>query len=1147
MRLEIKFVNHFSNSSMLQTNSLLKIFKYTPVPIVVLLPDAPHFTIAEVNDALLKKAFAKEEDLIGKGIFEAFPENLVNNGSGSANLSKSLKKVISTRMADKMPVQRYDMLVENGQYQECYWEVENIPVLSDDNELQYILHTTCDITDTVLLEKKKHEQIKTTIEMSDEAFKTLVQEGSDLIGILDKNANYIYVSPSVKTALGLTAQELINRNGFDLIHPDDKDLVIAEFSKLNTEKRVLISPCRIQHKNGSWRWIETVAINLTNDPKINGVVAVSRDITEWVNAEEEVRISEEKHKILFQSSPIPKWVYSLDNFEILDVNETALKKYGYTKEEFLSMTVIDIRPKREINQLLVAKESIVEREEIIHFGLFTHCKKDGTEIKAEVSGHRFSFQGKDCMLIVAIDVTEKENALKELRDNQEKLIAAQNIGRIGYFKVDLLNQKFFWSDKLFEIWGVNKENFKVTYENISKTIHPDDLKQFEKVRSKAIETGTDMNLEFRVIQPDGSIKWVHERGKTVKGETADLISFEGTVQDVTESKLLKLSLEESNQRYQYVTQATFDAIWDWDLITDECYWGEGFQTTFGYDVKTLRSDTSFWTNHTHPADRERVSEEIAKAINGKKLNWLNEYRFQKADNSYLDVLDRCIIIRDKNGKAIRMVGAMQDVSEKKTLLQLLDKANRLARIGSWEIDVASATVYWSDITKEIRETPRDYQPTLQDGIIHFKEGFSRETIIKRVKDAVRHGIPWQEDLQIYTHKGNLKWMRTTGKAEIVNGKCIKVYGSFQDIDKQKKAEIEILKLYEEKNTILESIGDAFFAVDKNWIVTYWNNHAEKMLKTPKDKIVGNFLWDIFSESIGSASYKNYHEAILSNERVVFEDYFPPLEKWFEISAYPSENGLSVYFKDITERKISQMQLNELHLNLEKTAHDLSVSNHELEQFAYIASHDLQEPLRMISSFLTQLEKKYSDLLDQKGKQYIYFAVDGAKRMRQIILDLLEFSRVGRFNGESEKVDVNEVIQEIVLLYKKQIEETGTEIHFQNLPVVQYYRSPLRQVIQNLVSNAMKYQQPGKNPVINISSKEFDEHWQFSIQDNGIGIASDYFQRIFVIFQRLHNKDEYSGNGIGLAIVKKIIEAMGGEIWIESKEGEGSTFFFTIKK
>jgi light-regulated signal transduction histidine kinase (bacteriophytochrome) len=242
-----------------------------------------------------------------------------------------------------------------------------------------------------------------------------------------------------------------------------------------------------------------------------------------------------------------------------------------------------------------------------------------------------------------------------------------------------------------------------------------------------------------------------------------------------------------------------------------------------------------------------------------------------------------------------------------------------------------------------------------------------------------------------------------------------------------------------------------------------------------------------------------------------------------------------------------MQLNELHANLEKTANDLAVSNHELEQFAYIASHDLQEPLRMISSFLTQLEKKYSDVIDAKGKQYIYFAVDGAKRMRQIILDLLEFSRVGRFEGELQEVNTNDVVEEIISLSKKQIEETGATIHFENLPVVKSHKSPLRQVIQNLVSNALKYQQPGKPPVIHISAKEFPAYWQFSVQDNGIGIKPEYFDRIFVIFQRLHNKDEYSGTGMGLAIVKKIVEAMGGNIWIESKEGEGSIFFFTIKR
>ncbi len=314
--------------------------------------------------------------------------------------------------------------------------------------------------------------------------------------------------------------------------------------------------------------------------------------------------------------------------------------------------------------------------------------------------------------------------------------------------------------------------------------------------------------------------------------------------------------------------------------------------------------------HVHPEDHDRVVGAINNAKKGTASNWLNEYRFQKTDGSYAYVLDRSIIIRDTNGRAIRMIGAVQDFTEKKNLQQLLDKANRLARIGSWEIDVENGSVYWSDITKEIRETPEDFVPTLREGISYFKEGYSKETIIARVKEAVKYGTPWQEDLQIYTHKGNLKWVRTIGKAEIVNGKCKKIFGSFQDIDETKKAELEILNLYKEKNTILESIGDAFFRVENNWVVTYWNKEAEKMLLTPKNKIVGQYLWDVFANSIGSLSYKKYHESLETNTRVVFEDYYRVLERWFEVSAYPSDNGLSVYFKDITERKLSQIQLKE---------------------------------------------------------------------------------------------------------------------------------------------------------------------------------------------------------------------------------------------
>ena len=213
----------------------------------------------------------------------------------------------------------------------------------------------------------------------------------------------------------------------------------------------------------------------------------------------------------------------------------------------------------------------------------------------------------------------------------------------------------------------------------------------------------------------------------------------------------------------------------------------------------------------------------------------------------------------------------------------------------------------------------------------------------------------------------------------------------------------------------------------------------------------------------------------------------------------------------------------------------------------MASHDLQEPLRMVTSFLTQLEKKYGDVLDKKGLLYIDFAVDGAKRMRQIILDLLEFSRVGRTEDKLEAVDINDVLDDVKHLYRKKISDRKVNIIAQNLPVIEAPKSPVRQVFQNLISNAIKYSKEGVSPEININYNESEDFWKFTIQDNGIGIEQEYFDRIFVIFQRLHRREEYSGTGMGLAVTKKIIENLGGKIWLESEENEGTKFHFTISK
>jgi PAS domain S-box-containing protein len=378
------------------------------------------------------------------------------------------------------------------------------------------------------------------------------------------------------------------------------------------------------------------------------------------------------------------------------------------------------------------------------------------------------------------------------------------------------------------------------------------------------------------------------------------------------------------------------------------------------------------------------------------------------------------------------------------------------------------------------------------------------------------------------------------------GHVIGISKILRDVTEKKRSEKIIEEANLERNIILESIADGFFAVDKNWVVTYWNKVAEKNLTVPKSSILGYKLWDVFSESIDSYSYLQYHKAMEEKSPAHFEDYFLPLEKWFEISAYPSANGLSVYFKDITSRKFSELQSIAMTQDLLQKSKELAASNNELEQFAYVASHDMQEPLRMVTGFLSQLEKKYGDVIDDKGRQYIDFAMDGAKRMRRIILDLLEFSVIGRKEEQKEVVDLNELIQEIKTVYAKEIAEKNAQVVPEELPVIQIEKSSVYRIFQNLIGNALKYSKEGAAPVIRIFNVPQNDYWEFGVSDNGIGIDKDYFDKIFVIFQRL-NTDNKSGTGIGLAVCKKIAEQHGGSIRVESVEGNGSTFYFTMKK
>jgi len=231
---------------------------------------------------------------------------------------------------------------------------------------------------------------------------------------------------------------------------------------------------------------------------------------------------------------------------------------------------------------------------------------------------------------------------------------------------------------------------------------------------------------------------------------------------------------------------------------------------------------------------------------------------------------------------------------------------------------------------------------------------------------------------------------------------------------------------------------------------------------------------------------------------------------------------------------------------ELRAEELARSNADLEQFAYVASHDLRQPLRMVNSYLTLIERRYADKLDTEGHEFIGYARDGALQMDRLILDLLEYSRIGRNGDEHEPVDLADATAEARHRLQVLIDETDATVDIDTTPaVVDGNRSELVRLFQNLIGNAIKYRAAGRPAQVEVHWRRQTDDWLVSVQDNGIGIAPDYWQQIFALFKRLHGREEYEGTGVGLAVCKKIVERHGGRIWLTSTPADGSTFSFTL--
>jgi PAS domain S-box-containing protein len=536
---------------------------------------------------------------------------------------------------------------------------------------------------------------------------------------------------------------------------------------------------------------------------------------------------------------------------------------------------------------------------------------------------------------------------------------------------------------------------------------------------------------------------------------------------------------------------------------------------------------------------------------------IDEELITTQENGVRWVRTKKIGIRDEQGKPLYMIGIVEDITELKQKQELLDRRTTERFEAIFNSQYQFMGLMTTDgILIECNETALNFAGIQAHDVIgkHFWECYWW-AISERVQNQLRQSIARAARGEFIRYEADI-----LGKGGIIatidfsikpvldeQGNVTLLIPEGRDITQRKLLEQRAREQEEQIRLFVKHTPAAIAMFDSNMRYMVASDRWYKDYGLEGREIIGKSHYKVFPEIDNMPAWKEMHQRCLAGEVVIKEqDLFVRANgatDWLRFEIYPwrtsnDKIGGIIMFTEVITDKIKVQE------DLKKLNNKLVESNKELEQFAYVASHDLQEPLRMVSSFLQLLEKKYKSQLDETAHQYIHFAVDGSERMKTLINDLLKFSRVGTTAEEHVDVDCNTSVKNVIKVYEQKINESGAKIKMGKLPIIKANKTQIEQLFQNLIGNALKYRRD-ENPCIDIGAKEDGNRWVFHVRDNGIGIEKKFFEKVFVIFQRLHGKNEYGGTGIGLAICKKIVERHGGKIWIESEPGHGTTFYFSF--
>ena len=752
------------------------------------------------------------------------------------------------------------------------------------------------------------------------------------------------------------------------------------------------------------------------------------------------------------------------------------------------------------------------------------------------------------------------------------LHTSQAVTLVGSFELNLTTREFLWTDAMFMLLQlpVTPDN-KISFSSFISLVRPDQ-KALVETQLLQIDHSIYPEFDFEIVTNDGNRKTLRAWSVDLADEDGNPVK-RGSLQDFTRQKQLDLQLQATNEELtikaeiaEHAEAISNTGSFEWNLSTGKMKYSDNLYRLFGFSPGEVIPSLELFTSLIHPDDREIIIQQTNDIKAQSEISTSNYRILRNGEVRLLSTRNRKLT---NNKSEEILLGSVRDVTEEQETLQKLEQRTLLAEsISENNIDMIAAydnelkLIWWNKQCEKYYGIQRK-DVLGKHPLEIFGDNEGREVLkpLQKALQGQQVHIAEKKSLENDTY---YEWYYNP---IMQNGKAYGVVVITHNLTDLKKANQRLEQLnrrLQERSTFAETLTetsvDAIASYDRELRIIAWNRACEERYKKPKNEVLGKQVLEVFPALAKDERYQDMLQALKGKSFSYPEQYSTTTKSYYQSYLVPLRNEDQEIFAilsithDITELKKAADKFKRLNRSLEQKNKELEKSNNELVSFSYVASHDLQEPLRKIRTFSERLLEKEWNNLSDTGKDYLKRMDAASLRMQKLIEDLLALSRTSTIPKNFELIDLDLLLKDVKLNLKESIEELNAEIISDNLPHAHVIPIQFQQLLENLLLNSLKYRRPEEVPRIHITcqrvdadslpvvpEERFSKFFHLTVKDNGIGFEQQYAEKIFEIFQRLHGKQEYSGTGIGLAICRKTMQNHNGFIHAEGTPGEGATF------